>query len=60
MAVHKKLWEVSVEISLGVPLVANECKEVLHCVDVDLDDDELNEGLKAGGASCRVCEETEY
>ena len=34
---------------MGVPPDENDCKGVIHGVDVELDVDELNEGLKAGG-----------
>ena len=49
MTVQKKFGDVAVEISMGVPLYENECKGAIHGVDVELDDDELIEGLKAGG-----------
>ena len=34
---------------MGVPSDEKECKGVIHGVEVDLDDEELIEGLKAAG-----------
>ena len=49
LVVQKLFGDVEVVISMGVPPEKNECKVVLHGVDVELVDDELIEGLKAGG-----------
>ena len=47
LAVQKMFWDVGVEISMAVPLDENECKAVIHGVDVELDEDESIAGLKA-------------
>ena len=40
--------DVEVVISMGVPPEENECKRVIHGVDVELVDEELIDGMKAG------------
>ena len=49
LAVLKWFGEVEVAIVMGVPREENECKGVIHGIEVELDDDELIEGLKAAG-----------
>ena len=49
LAVLKWFGEGEVEIVMGVPREENESKGVMHGVEVELDDEELIEGLKAAG-----------